>query len=123
MVEHWTENPRAVGSIPALSNLTLIFLFLTNYICLLGERVDALDLKFSSFKSIGSNPIAGSFFYSVLLMYLFNKRILPKVLLSFLYRQFTNFQNKTFDSLRKRGGELKGGRKNGFDNDMNFYKE
>jgi hypothetical protein len=28
---------------------------------LLGEMVDALDLKFSSWKSIGSNPIVGRF--------------------------------------------------------------
>ena len=57
MVEHWTENPRAVGSIPTLSN------FFSNSdfkkLRLLGEMVDALDLKFSSFKSIGSSPVAG----------------------------------------------------------------
>ena len=57
MVEHWTENPRAVGSIPALSNFFLA-LNLTK-LRLLGEMVDALDLKFSSFKSIGSSPVAG----------------------------------------------------------------
>ena len=53
VVEHWTENPRAVGSIPALSKRLY-----KNYIinvsdlrfCLLGEMVDALDLKFSSFR-------------------------------------------------------------------------
>ncbi len=38
VVEHWTENPRVVGSIPTLST--------TNN--LLGEMVDALDLKSSS---------------------------------------------------------------------------
>jgi hypothetical protein len=65
VVEHWTENPRVVGSIPALSKI----FYLMNYIVLaisdkneslLGEMVDALDLKFSSFKSIGSSPIAGN---------------------------------------------------------------
>ena len=55
MVEHWTENPRAVGSIPTLSKLC----------CLLGEMVDALDLKFSSFKSIGSSPVAGISFKKI----------------------------------------------------------
>lgn len=53
VVEHWTENPRAVGSIPALSKRLY-----KNYrinvsslcFCLLGEMVDALDLKFSSFR-------------------------------------------------------------------------
>ena len=67
MVEHWTENPRAAGSIPALSIakffhkkrskfLGIIFII---FLSLLGEMVDALDLKFSSFGSIGSSPIAG----------------------------------------------------------------
>jgi phospholipid N-methyltransferase len=47
VVEHWTENPRVVGSIPTLSK------------SLLGGMVDALDLKSSSFWSIGSSPVAG----------------------------------------------------------------
>jgi hypothetical protein len=57
VVEHWTENPRAVGSIPTLSNFFNNFDF--KKLRLLGEMVDALDLKFSSFKSIGSSPVAG----------------------------------------------------------------
>ena len=44
VVEHWTENPRVVGSIPALSKNT------KRVVYLLGEMVDALDLKFSSFR-------------------------------------------------------------------------
>jgi hypothetical protein len=54
VVEHWTENPRVVGSIPALSKtLGYTFLLCSPYVfrlCLLGEMVDALDLKFSSFR-------------------------------------------------------------------------
>ena len=51
MVEHWTENPRVVGSIPALSKFhkDLSFVIIIR-ISLLGEMVDALDLKFSSFR-------------------------------------------------------------------------
>ena len=51
MVEHWTENPKVVGSIPALSTRFQhrIINFFRNH-SLLGEMVDALDLKFSSFR-------------------------------------------------------------------------
>jgi hypothetical protein len=72
VVEHWTENPRVVGSIPALSKILFVIYYFyiifswkiyvdSKILSLLGEMVDALDLKFSSFKSIGSSPIAGIF--------------------------------------------------------------
>ena len=65
--------------------------------------VDALDLKFSSFKSIGSSPIAGIFFSQIKL---------SKLILFFM--KDCNFNCVSLNDLRERERGDEGGRECGF---------